>query len=178
MSNTRRISRLARILRTTVLLMLYALPLFVIVPLLTYPDLSVPIREEYSDYNLPHAFATWQIAAYIAVFSVGLAILAIPLWHLHRLLARYALGETLSPACAQALRRIGQGLLAVAAFSFVSNTIDILILTALNASGERTLSIGIEDSDLALVLAGTVVILVGWVMGQAAEMADENRSFI
>lgn len=173
-----RIIRFASILRQAVAFILCALPLVVIVPLLTYDDLATPIRAAFSGYTLPQTFATWQIVAYGVSFSMGLALLAVPLWYLHRLLTRYRSGETLSPACALALRRIGQGLLALAAFGFVSNTVNVLVLTALNPPGQRTLSVSFGDAEIGLVLGGAVVILVGWVMGQAAEVAQENRSFV
>lgn len=178
MKQTDRIARFAGILRYAVLLILCALPLIAIFPVLTYDDLSIPIREEFSGYTLPETFATWQIVAYIVSLSVGLALLAVPLWYLYRLLTRYRSGETLSPACAMALRRIGQGLLAMAAFSFASNTLNVLALTALNPPGQRTLSFSITDAEIGLVLGGAVVVLVGWVMGQAADVAQENRSFV
>ncbi len=90
----------------------------------------------------------------------------------------YAAGETLTPAAARAIRRIGMGLLAMAALGFVTRPLQILLASLGNPPGERVLAIGFDTYDLGLILAGGLLLTIGWAMGDAVRAARENAEFI
>jgi len=54
----------------------------------------------------------------------------------------------------------------------------ILLLTAANPPGERQLSIAFSSTELSLVLAGGLLLLIGQALGAGASAADENRAFV
>ena len=66
-------------------------------------------------------------------------------------------------------------ILAMALWGVLGRTLQILALTHDNADGRKILAIGIEGSSLGLLLAGGLLITIGWVMGEAAR---EIESFI
>ncbi|MEO1308424.1 MAG: DUF2975 domain-containing protein [Pseudomonadota bacterium] len=179
MPNVQNMIRLALILRAGVLVVLCCLPLVLAAKFVLAESLGAEIRQEFHWLShLPQSLAGWQVAAYCGTVVLAFAIFALPLWHLYRLLNRYSEGAFINAETAGILRQIGLGLLLVAAYSFLSHTMQVLILTAENAPGQRSLSISIDQSMVGLLLAGGAVVLVGWIMGQAAEIADENRSFV
>ncbi|MCA0203774.1 DUF2975 domain-containing protein [Pararhodobacter sp.] len=103
------------------------------------------------------------------------------LYGLHQmalLLGRYAGGETLTQACARHIQRIGAALLVAVALELVSRPLQIMLASLANPPGERVLALSLEGADLGQVLAGGLMVMIGWAMHEAAEMAEENRGFI
>ncbi|WP_213546514.1 DUF2975 domain-containing protein [Vannielia litorea] len=95
-----------------------------------------------------------------------------------RLFGRYAAGETLTEACARHILRIGAGLLVAVALELVTRPLQIMLASLANPPGERVLTISLEGADLGQVLAGGLMVVIGWAMREAAVVAEENRGFI
>jgi amino acid transporter len=94
------------------------------------------------------------------------------------LFTRYRRGEILSDACATHILRVGQALIVLAALKVLVHTGQILILTAANPPGQRQLVVAISDDTLWLMLAGALFVAIGWVMREAARVAEENEGFV
>ncbi|MEL6642886.1 MAG: hypothetical protein AAFQ79_03040 [Pseudomonadota bacterium] len=95
-----------------------------------------------------------------------------------RLFRSYAVGETLTRRCARAITRIGAGLLFMAAMGAVVRPLQILLASLDNPPGERVLAIGFGTMDLGLVLAGGLLLTIGWAMSDAVAAARENAEFV
>lgn len=100
------------------------------------------------------------------------------LWQMHGLFTRYAKGETLSAACAGHIGRIGVGLLASAVLEVITRPAAIAVASLVNPPGSRVLAISLTSPDLALVLAGGLMLCIGWVMRDAARIAEDNAGFV
>lgn len=118
------------------------------------------------------------LAALAVVDLISLLLTLVVLWHLLTLLSLYQRGRVLTPDNAKGILRIGQGLVALAAFGVLAQTLDILAITWGNPSGQRQLTLSLTHIDVELVLAGGVMMLIGWAMQQAAEMADDHAAII
>ncbi|MEL7115280.1 MAG: DUF2975 domain-containing protein [Pseudomonadota bacterium] len=97
---------------------------------------------------------------------------------MRRLFGFYRCGETLSLRCALAIKRIGLGVLLTFVVGVLTHSLQVLALTMPNAPGERSLSIAFNSNDFALLLTGGLLLLIGWVMGEAVAVAEENRGFV
>ena len=53
-----------------------------------------------------------------------------------------------------------------------------MLASLANPPGERVLTISLEGADLGQVLAGGLMVVIGWAMREAAVVAEENRGFI
>ncbi|QDC08286.1 hypothetical protein FHY55_03080 [Oceanicola sp. D3] len=95
-----------------------------------------------------------------------------------RLFGRYAQGETLTHHCAAHILRIGTGLLVAVALELLARPLQTTLASLANPPGERVLAISLEGADLGQVLAGGLMVVIGWAMREAAVVAEENRGFI
>ena len=108
----------------------------------------------------------------------GLGIGAFILWQIRGLFARFAEGDVFSARPPRYIRRIGQGLIAAVLIRFLTTTAAVLVLSSLNEPGARMLRISFAATDAALILFGVMMITLGWVQGEAARLAEENRGFV
>ncbi len=107
-----------------------------------------------------------------------LAVALYTLWQMATLFACFAQGDALTPGTAQAIHRVGGGLLALAALGVLGHTATGLVLSIDAAPGQRVFSIGLDHADIGFALAGGLMSLIGGVMQQALEIRSENESFV
>lgn len=173
-----KVTRWARILQVIVTVVMAAIPV-VIVASFALGTLGVAdMRETYADQTLPTVLAAWQIAGVYAIEAVQVGILLFVLWHVRALFGLYAQAEVLSARCAERIVIAAQGLLVMGVAGAVGYTVNVLILTMLNAPGQRAISVALSDTELGFWLAGGLLLVIGWVMRHAAQVHEENRGFI
>jgi hypothetical protein len=172
------ILRLSSTLYWTVTALLFALPALVLAALL---------RDVLDPSDIAARFPEAGIVglpprgALLAAGAAGLlppAAMVYTLAQMRVLFARYAEGEILTPPCADRIRRIGKGLLALAALGLLTRTLQVLILSLGNPEGAHVLAIGIDGTALGFLLSGAFVVVVGRVMHEAVQVAEENRAFV
>lgn len=173
-----RIIKVARLLHLATSFGLLMLPVILIVAF-AIGEMGVDdVRDTYSDYILPDVISTGLYLTILAIEMVSVVIAAYILWNMRTLFGFYKSGETLSARCADQILRIGQGLLAVGIIGFLSNTVIVLLLTMANEVGTRTLAFTFTDGDIGFFLAGGLIVVIGWVMREAVQVAEENRGFV
>ncbi|QBY01939.1 DUF2975 domain-containing protein [Rhodophyticola sp. CCM32] len=177
-SDLNRIISLARLLHLATTLGLIALPVLIVVAFAIGEAGIGDLRETYAEYRLPDVIGTGTYGTILAIQLVGILLTVYVLWQMRGLFACYKKGETLSAQCADRILRIGQGLVAVGIVGILSNTVTVLLLTMGNPPGERTLSISFTDGHVGFFMAGGLIVVIGWVMREAAQIAEENRGFI
>lgn len=111
-----------------------------------------------------------------AWLPLGLALAC--LWLTTRLFLGYARGEILTTAAARRLSGIGGFLLATVVASFLARTLAVLALTWENPPGERQLAFSLSSNDFGLMVLGLLLMVVGWILAEAARIAEENRQFV
>ena len=47
-----------------------------------------------------------------------------------------------------------------------------------NPEGERSVAVGFELNDVAFLLAGGMLVLIGWAMGEASRMAQDHAAIV
>ncbi len=116
--------------------------------------------------------------AVVLLGAVGLVPVLYTLGQMRDLFARYRRGEILSPACARAICRSGIALSVLALWQTVVVPLQILVLTFDNPAGQKQLVLQISSEILWLLLAGSLLVVIGRVMAEAARVAEENAGFI
>lgn len=172
------LARIARPLSWLAFASLVALPAAFLFGQFQQDDWRAAQLAEYPDLTTPAEIASGLWAGIALVDLVAMLMTLAVLWHVFHLLTLYARGAVLTLGNAHHIARIGRTLIALAIFGVLGQTIDVLLLTWGNPAGQRSLSISLTDLEIGLVLAGGVMVLIGWSMRQAADIADDHARII
>ncbi len=107
---------------------------------------------------------------------MGLALGA--LWLTRSLFLGYARGEIFTSAAARRLGGIGLLLLLAVGGGVLAHTLTVLALTWENPPGQRQLAVSLSSHDFGLTVLGLLLMVIGWILAEAARIADENRQFV
>ena len=173
-----RLKRLAGVLKIASSAAMVLLPLSLLVPLWGDGLTRADAMKAFPGLHIWPGVETWQL-----VVAMGLGCLAAiagiwVLWQMRGLFRLYQMGEVLTDAAARHIRKIGQGLLAVAILPVVVFPLQTVILTMNNPEGERSVAVGFELNDVAFLLAGGMLVLIGWAMGEASRMAQDHAAIV
>lgn len=113
-----------------------------------------------------------------ALMAVPLAAVLFGLWHVRLLFAAYARGEVFTASAARHIRMSGLAMVTNALAAVVAHSLGSLLLTYDNAPGMRQFSFALGSDTYLLFLTGGLLVVIGWVMGEAARLADENRQIV
>ena len=114
----------------------------------------------------------------LLVSSLSMATLFWALWTARRLLLRLAAGDVLQHETGVRLRQFGVAILAYAGVAPITTALTCYLVTMGNPPGQTLIRLGISDGTLVLALVGTVIMAIGSVLAEAAEVADEHRQII
>ena len=112
------------------------------------------------------------------IAAVPLVIYIFSLFQVRALFRGYARDEVFTKEAAGRLRLIGGALVVSVPVGIVAGSLVSIILTAANAVGERQLAISFGSQEFGALVFGGLLLVVGWVMGEAARLAQENRQFV
>ena len=159
-------------------LALIALPVAVAYGVLAVAPDTATLAQRFPGVLLPDPLSVGhaQVAAAIGALPTLAALYV--LWQMRRLFRCYRVGQTLSGDAARAILRIGVGILAVLILGVLAHSLQGLALTLGNPPGQRSLSVAVSSADLALALTGGLILVIGWVMREAVDVAEENRGFV
>lgn len=100
------------------------------------------------------------------------------LWYARSLFAGFAEEAIFTPEAGNRLVRFGTVVALLAPAQIIARAIGSVILTIHNPPGTRMLAISVEGMDAAMIVIGIAIIVLGWVMREAATIAAENREFV
>ena len=127
---------------------------------------------------LPETLPILALAGQVGAAAILLCAALYVLWHMRALFGQYRQSHIFNAACARHIHRIGTGLIVLAVLRVVLHPVQVLLLTLSNAPGQRAVSLQLSSSDFGLLLAGGLMIVIGWTMSEAVALAEENRSFV
>ena len=171
---------LSRLLQTLSLAILALLPAAILAALvITTPRellLSGALGDRpFTPETLPGAPLIW---AALAVTFLQVAALLYALWQMSHLFANFGAGLIITPQSAQRLFRTGQGLAGAALLGILADPVQSVLLSWQMGPGQRRLVIGLSMPDILFLVAGGLLVLVGYAMREAVALQDENRSFV
>lgn len=172
-----RIARMSQIMGWLCLLAAIALPLGVAAIWLISPADYLA-----SEAHIPAAWLRdfdwlWRVGAAL-VTGIPLSALVWALLRLQACFAGFERGELFAPATIAGFRDFSIGLLISAALSVPATTALSVLMSWGAPAGQKQLAISLSsDTLLMLCVAGTMAV-VGWVLAEAAAIAEENASFV
>ena len=178
MSTNEKVLKWAPRLEWITLMALFILPVGVAGGLLLSGSMTEAVASNAQAYVAPGSLTTAQVATSIGLSLITPLILMGILWNMRDLFQSYRRGEILTPGCADRIIRTGQGFLALALVPFVLQPVQTALLTLNNPQGERAISIGLNSDMLLFALSGAWIIVIGWAMREASDVAAENRAFV
>ena len=178
MAQLHNVSKWARIMRGLTVAAMAALPLAILGGLLTTPLELSAVRDAFADAPLSAEATRGQLIAVVALNLISPLILILTLNEMRKFFAAYAAGGVLTNANARLIQRIGQGFLALAIAPFILRPIQTVLLTLANPPGQRSIAITVDSDMLFFALAGGLIIVIGWAMREASDVAAENKSFV
>lgn len=169
----RRVARLSASTRLAALALAFALPVLTAAYWGLTSGTEIAMAAGLGPRSVELDVATRVGAAFLSV----LPVLALS-WGLYRLAATlklFAAGQPFAPAAARGLRDFGTGVFACAVLKPIAGAALSVLVTW---SGPKALAVGISSDTLLLLLLGAVMTLLGWALGEAAALAEENAQFV
>ena len=117
---------------------------------------------------------TLAYLAFLLPAVMGLLVLN----QIRMLFASYRSGKIFDTRAARRLATVGWTLLVLVAVLIFSQSLGLLILTWLNAPGDRTVGIGFGLGEIMSLVVGLLLIVVGRILEEAVAISDENKSFV
>ncbi len=117
-------------------------------------------------------------AAVYAAMLVGTVPPLFALSHLRQLFSGYATGAVFTVAAARHLKVVASALIAMVLIRPVSGILISLAISIDLPPGGRALVVTFGSTEIWIGLAGVMVLVTAWIMGEAATMAEENKSFV
>lgn len=178
MTDIERVKRTARILHAVTVLAMVALPIAIAGFLLLTPLTPATLQAALETMTVSPDATSAQMIAAISLQLISPAILLLTLNEMRKLFVAYGKGDVLTDHSALLIQRIGRGFLALAVLPFLVRPVQSVLLSLANPPGQRALSIGITSDMVFFGIAGGLIIVIGWAMCAASDVAAENRAFV
>jgi hypothetical protein len=128
--------------------------------------------------GLPTSLDLSTRIAGLFVSAVPVFVLLYALHQSYKLFDAFRHGDAITSNAALCLRRIGLSMIVIAALRPIIGAILSLLLTLANPPGGRHIVIGISSDDYMIATFAGLVIAIGYVMTEAARLAEDNKQIV
>ncbi|RLJ41417.1 hypothetical protein BCF46_3210 [Litoreibacter meonggei] len=128
------------------------------------------------DLEDARALSDGTVRAMLCIGLVSVAVQLYLLWQARILFDLYASQNYLSRDCANTIRNLGFGLVALPVVRFLQEPIWSILMTL--GSEDISVSIGVSSSGIGYLIGGVLMLLIGWAMLEASRAAEENKGFV
>lgn len=173
-------SRLCRALSVTTYAVLAVsfLGLLVLAAMLAFSSLPELWAAEVLSAEEAEALVLWQRIGLWVLAALGMTPVLLMFSTMGRLFSDFAASRVFTEASATAIRRIGWLLIIAAGLTVVLGAARSVLVSVLNAPGERQLAIAFGSDQIILALLGGFVVVIGQAMREAARIEAENKGII
>jgi hypothetical protein len=175
--------RRLRIVRTSTAMAWLCLSAAVLLPVGVAAYWAVsPVGALAGDARVPlswlESFGPLQRMAGALASLVPVAVLAWGLMRLRGCFLGFARGALFDGESVRGFRDFALALTATALLGIPARTLVGLVLSWGAPEGQKQLAISLSSDMLLMLCVGGTMAVVGWVLGEAADLAEENASFI
>ncbi|MEJ8561837.1 DUF2975 domain-containing protein [Yoonia sp. GPGPB17] len=178
MSKLNQVSKWAAVLRGITIGAMVVLPVTITGGLLNTPLVPEALNGALNGVTASPDATRGQMMTVVALNLISPLILFLTLNEMRKLFGAYVKGHVLTEASARLIQRIGQGFLALAIVPFVLRPVQSALMTLANPPGERSIAIGLDNDMIFFALSGGLIVVIGWAMREASDVAAENKSFV
>lgn len=132
----------------------------------------------YPEITISTGITDLKRVTFLLLLCVPLTVTFYGLWNVRMLFDCYARGRVFQPEPATYIRRVGLAMLANVVVSVLIHAAGSVLLTHDNPAGSRQLSVTVSSDTYLLLLLGGLLVVIGWVMQEAARISDENNRFV
>lgn len=118
------------------------------------------------------------IAAGFVLFHLVVGLFLYALWQANRLFVRFAQGEILVTETGRRLFRIGAAFSLALPAQLIASGLTSLLLTWGNQAGAKVFAMTADPAHAMLSMAGVLILTIGWVVAEAARIADDYAQII
>ena len=117
--------------------------------------------------------------ALIMAWLIGPALALVLLWHMGSLFRLLAAGHGLAPGVLHHVQGAGRALLAAVVYRLIMRPFEGVIMAIWPVEGvQDSMSISFSSHDVMMGLGGVLLLLIGRVLIEAQQAADENKAFV
>ena len=178
MTQVKRVRRLAGVLYIAAFIVMVFVGAGTLIGLVIQFPTAATLQTAYPAFSVSAEISQGLIIASVIIGLVPMIVWVWTLDQMRRLFACYKIGAVLSDRSAHFIQRIGFGLMGIGLAQLALVPIQSLLLTISNPPGERSLSIGLTSDMLGFLMAAGMMIIIGWAMREASDVAAENRAFV
>ncbi|MBN8182396.1 DUF2975 domain-containing protein [Roseibium aggregatum] len=110
--------------------------------------------------------------------AIAFSLLLAVGWNIRQVFKRFQKMEFFSPKTLANVFSFGIWLIVFAVFDLISDPIGSVLLTYDFPPGQRTVDISLDGGEIFFLVLGALMLLFGWILREAALIADENQQFI
>lgn len=176
MDRLRRIRRLSQVMMGLCALCAALLPITLAVVwsmIEDLPDARLPLPPE-----MLESLSLLDRAGGFAISMIPGAVVIWGLLSLLRMFRGFARGRVLEAESARLLQRFAVSVLALVLLRPLGDALVTVWLTRANPPGQRMLAISASDGEIAAALLGGLLLIIAWVLREAAVMAEEHRQIV
>ncbi|NSX53653.1 DUF2975 domain-containing protein [Parasulfitobacter algicola] len=178
MINLNNVQKWARNLEWLTMISLIVIPVAIAATLFTTPITPDMLDQRLETFAVSPNISQPEMYIAVTLNLIPVIILLFTLNTMRQLFGLYRQGQILTDTCARLIQRIGQGFLALALAPFLLNPMLSYILSRANPSGERSISVSLNSDMFFFAIAGGLIIIIGWALREASDLAAENRAFV
>ena len=151
-----------------------------VVPLIWYAPGWVETSASQMTVSLAdlHALSGWQKYTTMSAMMIPSLVLAYGIYRLRKMFGAFAHNAIFQPEPIRHLKAFGIALMAQTLIKPMTGAATSVLATFHHPAGERILAIGLSNAEASTLFLGGLILVIAWVLGEAARIDDENRSFI
>jgi len=119
-----------------------------------------------------------QRALLSLLVAISFFLLVNALWTLRMLCARFQNTDFFSANTLKRMVMAGIWLISYAIFDVASDPVGALIATMDYPEAQRIVDVSVDGDEISCMILGALMLLLGWIMREAALLAEENRQII
>ncbi|PLX66222.1 MAG: DUF2975 domain-containing protein [Denitrovibrio sp.] len=129
--------------------------------------------------SVPVPLVSGQLSPSLKLVGFAISLLPISallycLFNLHKIFSKYKAGIIFSVEHVVYFRRVAKYLLAVVFGSIIYESAKSVLFSLSNPPGSRVLEVSFNSNDIFILLIGSVIWVVAWVIEEGIAMAEEN----
>jgi hypothetical protein len=128
--------------------------------------------------DIPFELTPLALTGGFVLMHLVVGLLVYALWQAFRLFGAFARGDVFTPEAGDRLRRIGTAFALVPFAQVLGTGATSFLITMNNPEGQRVFAITFDPAHLILGLAGGLVLVVGWVMAEAARLSSDLEQIV
>ena len=178
MNRLNRVEKWARVLEWITAISLFVIPVLVIVGLVQTPITPEVLDSALENHAVSPSTTPLQLYLAIGIMLIPLIILMFTLNFMRKLFGSHRKSQILTEHCAFLIQRIGQGFLLVAVVRLLMSPMLSGLVSLASPPGERSISFNLNGEMYFFAVSGGLILMIGWAMREASEVASENKAFV